>query len=617
MVLEPAFDALSLDQRAVLALHYSMGYSIAETADALDFVGSVLNAVADTPRRDTPQRPATWFAPLLPAAGVLAVTAVIAIIALLSQDAPISVDPSQSPSGPVSATPAASPSPLPTSSPDAGDRLLEAGDTVEMPAIDDLGEWGRIRLERGDEVQPSDSAWSTYDDGSVIIEVHVTYIADRSTEQTFGLVDWGLRIEDDVAIPPARRDPERPIGDSLVDQTSAVAGSIAEGWIALEVPLVEERSGVLLTYQGGVRPGGANSAPLWEVLVRERARNAQPVEGADLLEAGDATLVPAVTADGPFGMITLDRGYDVGGYPLVLDPSSATHFFIEILATYELDSVGAGEEFGELDWRVEGADGPVDAELLTAFPPVPGRIGLGQFPVDSPAVVEDPQTQYRGWMIYAVPRNAANTELELVYQPAGVADVTRIPLRNPVEAPAPVAAEWPYEEPVFVARDGLPFTVIESSEADTLFIDADACTNPEGGYTVSYPDSWYTNTALENVPACSWFSPTFYELNDSGDRPEEIAIEMRVFEGAVGFIWVDLYSEEIALDGYAARRSETGMTKDAATPTDQFQYAYLASLDAEPDGRKLWAFTGTEYGGDYELNMAVMDRIMASLEFTE
>ena len=35
MVLEPAFDALTPDQRAILALHYSMGYSIAESADAL------------------------------------------------------------------------------------------------------------------------------------------------------------------------------------------------------------------------------------------------------------------------------------------------------------------------------------------------------------------------------------------------------------------------------------------------------------------------------------------------------------------------------------------------------------------------------------------------------
>lgn len=34
-VLEPAFESLTPDQRAVLALHYSMGYSISESADAL------------------------------------------------------------------------------------------------------------------------------------------------------------------------------------------------------------------------------------------------------------------------------------------------------------------------------------------------------------------------------------------------------------------------------------------------------------------------------------------------------------------------------------------------------------------------------------------------------
>jgi RNA polymerase sigma-70 factor, ECF subfamily len=35
VVLEPAFEALTPDQRAVLALHYSMGFSIAEAADSL------------------------------------------------------------------------------------------------------------------------------------------------------------------------------------------------------------------------------------------------------------------------------------------------------------------------------------------------------------------------------------------------------------------------------------------------------------------------------------------------------------------------------------------------------------------------------------------------------
>jgi RNA polymerase sigma-70 factor (ECF subfamily) len=34
-VLEPAFDALTPDQRAVLALHYSLGLSISDAADAL------------------------------------------------------------------------------------------------------------------------------------------------------------------------------------------------------------------------------------------------------------------------------------------------------------------------------------------------------------------------------------------------------------------------------------------------------------------------------------------------------------------------------------------------------------------------------------------------------
>ena len=574
------------------------------TESPLDFVSSVMNAVAETP-----QRRVQWFAPLVPAAGLAVATAVVAVIVLLTQDPNISVDPSQSPSVAVSPTSEASPSPVPTSAPEVGDRLLRPGDTIEMPAIDDLGEWGTIRLERGEQIRPSDSAWSSYDEGSEIIEIYVSYMAERGTEQAFGLVDWGLRIQDDVENPPARRDPERPIRDSLVDQTSATAGSTVRGWIALEVPVVEETSGVFLTYQGGERARGGSSAPLWELLVRDRHRNAPPVEGADLLEAGDATLVRAVTVD---GVITLDRGSDVGGYPLVLDPSSATHFFIEVLATYELDHVAADEQFGELDWRVETDDGSVVGELLNPFPPVRGRIGLGHWPG---ATV--PEDRYSGWMLFAVPRDAAGADLELVYQPTGVAAVTRIPVRRPGEAPAVVAAEWPYQEPVFVTQDGLPFTVIQSPEADALFVDADTCTNREDGYTVSYPDSWYTNTELDDVPACSWFSPTFYELNDSGDRPEEIAMEIGVFEGAIGFIWVDLFGEQITLDGYDARRYETGMTKDREMPTDQFMYSYLASFDASSEGRKLWASTGTEFGGDYQLNMAVMDRIMASLEFTD
>lgn len=585
-------------------LHYLRGRG--QVQPPPDFIGAVIDAIGEVP-----QRRATWFAPFLPAAALLGAAAALAVaVVLLNQPPSIGPTPEPSPSRLPSAS--ASPDPSPSSGPEViGDRLLQRGDVIEMPAIDGLGEWGTIRLERGDELVPSDSAWSTHEGGSVIIEIHVRYTAARYTEQSFGIMDWGVRVQDGIEIRPARRDPERPPDRSLTDRTFAASDSVTDGWIALEVPTIQETSGIVLTYQG-VRPGGPTSMPLWEVLVRERQRNAPPTAGADLLEPGNATLLPAVSRDGSFGTITLDRGHDVGGYPLVLDPSSETHFFLEILATYELDRVPAGTEFGELDWRLESTEGAVQAELLNPFPPVRGRVSLGQWPG---ATV--PEDLYRGWMLFAIPRDAAGLNLDLVYQPASVDEATRIPVRSAGEPPAPVPAEWPYRAPVYVAKSGLPFTVIESAEADALFIGADSCTNPEAGYTVSYPDSWYTNTALENVPACSWFSPTYYELNDSGDRPEEIAIEIRTLEGAIGFIWVDLYSEQLTLDGFDARRAETGRTKEAETPTDSYQYDYLVLLDAESEGRKLWAFTGTDYGGEYELNKAVFDRIMASLRFDE
>lgn len=62
-ILEPAFESLTPDQRAVLALHYSLGFSIADTADALGIrVGTAKSRMSaglaalrrelDEPRRD-------------------------------------------------------------------------------------------------------------------------------------------------------------------------------------------------------------------------------------------------------------------------------------------------------------------------------------------------------------------------------------------------------------------------------------------------------------------------------------------------------------------------------------------------------------------------------------
>ncbi|MGH2445794.1 MAG: hypothetical protein ACRDGD_07125 [Candidatus Limnocylindria bacterium] len=333
-----------------------------------------------------------------------------------------------------------------------------------------------------------------------------------------------------------------------------------------------------------------------------------------LLEPGDVARIPAVWMDKGFGTIALERGPDAGGYRLVPDPSSDSHFFIEIPIIYELERVPEGADWGGFDWTVQDSAGSVVAESTLVFAP-PGQEcrGLSQWPG---ATV--PEDRFEGCLLFAIPRAAADDELALVYQPTrATAPLERIPVRAPGPAPAPVDPEWPRPDPVYVAKPGLPFTVLESADADTLFAEADTCTNVDEGYMVTFPESWYTNTAIGDVPACSWFSPTFYEATEGGPLPEEIAIEISVFEGAIGFIWVDLYSEDVVLDGIDARRYETGMTKDVDQPTEAFQYVYLARFDESSEGRKMWAFTGTEYGGDYELNRAVLDRIMASLEFTE
>jgi len=571
----------------------------------LDFVGSVMSGVIATP-----QRQGSWFAPFTPPVALVGVAVAVLMAAIVVGQRPAGT-PETSPSAVSSASDDPSPQAMPS--------LLEPGDSIEVDAVDAIGVWGSVTIERlagvGGPDAASGDAWS--------IHFEIAYQAERMPSPAeFGVQDWTVALASDgttvgrgaiillVGAPTLDNYPQS-YPDTRDIFTEPIGGRVV---MTLDTDVLEED--LDLVY----RPPGFASTVL--VIPLHRANeppDAGPVEPSpavldrDLLQAGRSVRLPIVSPDGAAGTITVERGEDVGGYPLVPDPSSQTHFFIELLATYDMDVAPETAQWGDLDWSIEGADGAdVEAQLLRAFPEPEGRGALGNWPG---ATV--PEDRYQGWMIFALPRDSANAALELVYRPPGVSEETRLAVRDAAGAPAPVAAEWPPPDPVYVAQDGLPFTVLESAQADALFVDADMCTNPIGGYTVSYPDSWYTNTALDNVPACSWFSPTFYELNPSGDMPEEIAMNITVFEGAVGFIWADLYTEQLIVGGFSARRAETGKTIDPETPTDVFQYDYLVRLDADSDGRRLWAFTGTDYGGDYELNKAVLDRIMASLEFAD
>jgi hypothetical protein len=342
-----------------------------------------------------------------------------------------------------------------------------------------------------------------------------------------------------------------------------------------------------------------------------------------LIDPGETQTIEAIDAEGSFGTITIRRGEDLGGYPTdVIDPET---FVIEVFFTYKVDRHPTGE-FGSPDWAVATGPSllPVGGLFEAAMPPNPEdfdpeRQQLGVFP----GAMEVTGERIEGMLYFLIPRESANEPLLLVYRPDGRDEaIASLRLRDPGAAPDPIASATPVPTPEPVTYGQLPghaFTVIQDAEADALFDTPDQCTNPVAGYTVTYPDAWFTNTAIGETPACSWFSPTDYVV-DGPEVPDEVAIVITVYPGALGSFNQPDYalSEEVDVGGFPGYRSEQigvwyeGGAYEALPPT----YSYGAILsDEAAEGPALMAWTSSQGHADYVLNKAVLDRIMASIRF--
>jgi hypothetical protein len=160
--------------------------------------------------------------------------------------------------------------------------------------------------------------------------------------------------------------------------------------------------------------------------------------------------------------------------------------------------------------------------------------------------------------------------------------------------------------------------VTPNPAADALFLDRDECENLTDGYQVEFPDAWYTNTAIGDVEPCSWFSPTFYTVPDPSRVPPEIAITIRRFDVPFGVFEEEISREEgiVGATQPAYRIEYRGAEGNGGNmPPDFREYAYVVQLGPSFDeGPFLVLVTSTDMGGDYELNKAVMDRIVATME---
>ena len=199
--------------------------------------------------------------------------------------------------------------------------------------------------------------------------------------------------------------------------------------------------------------------------------------------------------------------------------------------------------------------------------------------------------------------------------PTADSTASPIPSPTPSATPEPTASAEESESPEETASSSPVegeggFTFEANAEADSLFIERFTCENLDDGYQVDFPAAWNANAEFGGVPPCSWFAATEYEGGGPGEVPDEVAIEIFVIDG------------ERAHDGEEGDRDEgmIGATQPAyrveVTQGDETAYEYVVQLGPTPEeGPNLVARTTSEMGGDFDLNRAVLDRMMATMEF--
>lgn len=326
-----------------------------------------------------------------------------------------------------------------------------------------------------------------------------------------------------------------------------------------------------------------------------------------LVQPGDTVGLSATDSQGEWGSIRLERGDDLGGYRDAEIPPDS--FLIEVFVAYDAQRMPDPAQFGMSDWAVRPSDPSADGFFVAEAHEFERANGIGLRPAMPlgmyPGAVDIFTTPTEGRIAFAISRRAADLNLELVYQLGGQEQV--FALRNPGPPTEPVAVATP--QPTSEAA-----IAKAAAMAATLFTEPDECVNPEDGYRLTFPDAWYTNTATGEVPACSWFTPEFFEVSAPGVPPEEIWISISVVDGDVAYTSLtEIYlNEELLVGGRPASRVE--YNPNATANPDYRGYQYVVPLGE--NGPTLVAGTDTDHADDYLLAKAVLDRIMASFEFT-
>lgn len=149
---------------------------------------------------------------------------------------------------------------------------------------------------------------------------------------------------------------------------------------------------------------------------------------------------------------------------------------------------------------------------------------------------------------------------------------------------------------------------VEAAEA--LFADRDVCEDPDRGLAVIFPDAWWTNTAVEELPACSWFAPTSFEFAAADAVPGEVELTIEVIDSSYGTVY-----EIVALDSITVLDRPAGRWIIDTPQGRLYEYEVALGDPSSESGPTLVARTSAPE--DLDLAMAVLDELMARITMAD
>lgn len=182
------------------------------------------------------------------------------------------------------------------------------------------------------------------------------------------------------------------------------------------------------------------------------------------------------------------------------------------------------------------------------------------------------------------------------------------------------ACATPSPEPTSLTPTTTPLADPASVEADRLFATPQQCEATLAGHAVAitFPAAWFTNDAVDGsggISACLWFGPDDLIIPDPlTQAPEGVAISLGSVGGPAVFQHEWISREETTIAGRPAWRVEESLPSSNDGDKDTRQLVYWVLLGTTPtDGPTLVSRTAPEEAGNYALNKAVLDRMMATL----